>query len=271
MASAYRASLRGAGLAARPNTQVLAWNLVIFCDYYSSGLKLEADTPSSNRVNVCFIDHKVRCIQRIISAQVRTREADGVLVELQNTQRVLPARLRSLPRRWRITAIVAATVLSGFVVLTARLFVWPEQGMPPQVDAVVMLNGSGSRLNTALRLGWEHRAPALVISRGSQYWGHGSICAPKIPRVTVICFDPTPSTTQGEAEFVGRLARQRHWRSIVLVTTAPQDTRARLRLERCFSGEVYVMTAPFPAQNWPYELVYEWGATVKALFLQRAC
>ena len=98
-----------------------------------------------------------------------------------------------------MTVKAAAVVLVGFLVLTARLFVWPEQGMPPHVDAIVMLNGSGSRLNTALELGWEHRAPVLVISRGSQYWGHGSICAPKIPQVTVICFDPNPATTQGEA------------------------------------------------------------------------
>ena len=87
----------------------------------------------------------------------------------------------------------------------------------------------------------------------------------------MICFDPNPATTQGEAEFAGRLARRYHWRSIALVTTTPQDTRARLRLERCFSGEVYVVTAPLPAQDWPHALVYEWGATLKALFLQRAC
>lgn len=164
-----------------------------------------------------------------------------------------------------------AVVLVGLVALTARLFIWPEQGMPSRVDAIVMMNGSGDRLDTVLNLGWEHRAPVLVISRGSPYWGHASICAPKIPQVTVICFDPNPATTQGEAEFAGRLARRHHWHSIALVTTTPQDTRARLRLERCFSGEVYVVTAPLPAQDWPYALVYEWGATLKALFLQRAC
>ena len=32
-----------------------------------------------------------------------------------------------------------------------------------------------------------------------------------------------------------------------------------------------MVTAPLPAQDWPYALVYEWGATLKALFLQRAC
>jgi hypothetical protein len=170
-----------------------------------------------------------------------------------------------------MTARVAALVLAGIVALTARLFVWPAQGMPAHVDAVVMLNGPGDRLDTALRLGWEHRAAVLVISRGSAYWGHGSVCAPKIPHVTVICFDPDPATTQGEAEFAGRLARRYHWRSVALVATTPQDTRARLRLERCFTGEVYVVTAPLPARDWPYALVYEWGATIKALVFQRGC
>jgi hypothetical protein len=163
-----------------------------------------------------------------------------------------------------------AIVVAALAALTARLFIWPVQGMPSHVDAIVMLNGSGNRLDTALQLGRAHRAPVLVISRGSQYWGHGSICAPKIPRVTVICFDPDPATTQGEAEFAGRLARRYHWRSITLVTTTPQDTPARLRLERCFSGNVYVVTAQLPAQDWPYALAYEWGATLKALFM-RAC
>ena len=54
-------------------------------------------------------------------------------------------------------------------------------------------------------------------------------------------------------------------------TITPQDTRARLRMERCFSGDVYVVTAPLPAPDWPYELAYEWGQPLKALFSQRAC
>jgi hypothetical protein len=134
-----------------------------------------------------------------------------------------------------------------------------------------MLNGPGDRLDTALELGWARRAPMLVISRGTEYWGHGSVCAPKIPGVTVICFDPDPSTTRGEAEFLGRLARQYHWHSVMLVTTRAQDTRARLRVGRCFGGAVYVVTAPLPLSSWPYEIAYEWGALAKALVLQTAC
>ena len=42
-------------------------------------------------------------------------------------------------------------------------------------------------------------------------------------------------------------------------------------MERCFSGHVYVMTAPIPASFWPYELAYEWAATIKALTINRSC
>ena len=87
----------------------------------------------------------------------------------------------------------------------------------------------------------------------------------------VICFDPNPATTKGEAEFVGRLAKKYRWRSLVLVAVTPQDTRARLRLERCFAGPVYAVTVSPALTAWPYEIAYEWAATVKALVFQRGC
>ena len=179
-----------------------------------------------------------------------------------------PGRPRQ--RRWFLIVAVAL-LLAGLGAATARLFVWPERGMAARVDAIVMLNGPGDRLPTALGLAWAHRAPVVVISRGSPYWANGSGCAPQIPGVRVICFAPDPATTRGEAEFTGRLARQYHWHSVVLVTTTPQDTRARLRMGRCFPGSIYVMTAPLPAYEWPYALAYEWSATIKALLLQRTC
>jgi uncharacterized SAM-binding protein YcdF (DUF218 family) len=175
------------------------------------------------------------------------------------------------PRRRRFLIAAAALLLAVFAAATARLFVWPERGMPARVDAIVMLNGPGDRLPTALSLAWAHRAPVVVISRGSPQWAKGSGCGPAIPAVRVICFAPDPATTRGEAEFAGRLARRYHWHSIALVTTTPQDTRARLRMSRCFPGRIYVMTAPLPAYGWPYALAYEWGATIKALLLQRSC
>jgi hypothetical protein len=154
-------------------------------------------------------------------------------------------------------------------VLTARLFVWPAQGMPARVSAIVMLAGPGDRLPVALQLAHEHRAPVLVVSRGWQ--GYGGPCPPPIPGVKLICFDPDPGTTRGEAEAIGRLAKQFHWSSVVLVTTRTQDTRARMIVERCFSGSTYVLTATVPASSWPYQIVYGWGALLKALVVHRAC
>jgi hypothetical protein len=163
-------------------------------------------------------------------------------------------------------------MLSVLAVTTARLFVWPQQGMPARVDAIVMLDGSGNRLDTALKLAWARRAPILVISQGSPFSGHGtSGCASRIPGVKVICFNPDPATTRGEAEFAGRLARRYRWHSMVLVTTTPQDTPARLRVGRCFGGKIYVISAPLPASEWPYAIGYEWGATIEALLFQPSC
>jgi hypothetical protein len=153
--------------------------------------------------------------------------------------------------------------------MTARLFVWPAQGMPPRVSAIVMLDSPGHPLSTAVRLAAQHRASFLVVSRGTP--ASRDPCPRPIPGVTLICFNPKPATTQGEAEYVGRLARKYHWKSIAVVAITPQDSRARLRVERCFAGGVYVMTVPISSDSWSYEIAYEWGALVKALLIQRSC
>jgi hypothetical protein len=141
--------------------------------------------------------------------------------------------------------------------------------MPPRVDAIVMLDSSGRPLNVAVRLAAQHRASFLVVSQGTP--ASRDPCPRPVPGVTLICFNPVPPTTQGEAEFVGRLAKKYHWRSIAVVAITPQDSRARLRVERCFPGQVYVVTAPIRLSIWPYQLAYEWAALLKALVIQRGC
>ena len=109
----------------------------------------------------------------------------------------------------------------------------------------------------------------LVVSQGWQ--GYGGPCPSSTPGVRLICFDPDPGNTRGEAQFVGRLAQRYHWHSVVLVTAREQDTRARIRMGRCFSGSIYVVAASLPLSNVPYQVAYEWGALFKALVLQRSC
>jgi len=179
-----------------------------------------------------------------------------------------PGRRRGF--RWRL-AFGLTIVIGGLAVATAHWFIWPpQQAAPAHVDAIVMLNGPGNRLDTALNLAWAHRAPMIVISRGSEYWGHGSVCAPRIREVKVICFDPSPPTTRGEEEFAARLDKRYHWHSIILVAITPQDTPARIWAGRCFSGKTYMVNASLPTADWPYQVVYQWGSTIKAMF-QRNC
>jgi hypothetical protein len=161
-----------------------------------------------------------------------------------------------------------AVIAAAFATATARVIVWPAQGMPPHVDAIVMMSGPGDRMPVALWLAHERRAPVLVVSR-SQY--NTGPCPAAVPGVKVICFAPDPGNTRGEAEFASRLAKQYRWHSVVLVTTAEQDTRARLIMRRCYGGSVYVVTAPLPWTQLPYEIAYGWGALFKALFLVRDC
>ena len=188
----------------------------------------------------------------------------------QSDQPVTPSFVRrgrkGCWRRILITLVVAFIVLTA---ATARLFIWPVRGIPAQVNAIVMLDGPGNVLSVAVRLAEQHRSPFLVVSRGSA--AYPDPCPAPIARVKLICFLPKPPTTQGEAEFVGRLARKYGWRSVALVAITPQDSRARLRVERCFAGHIYVVTAPIAPTSWPYEIAYEWGALLKALVIQRGC
>jgi hypothetical protein len=174
-------------------------------------------------------------------------------------------------KRWRRIGLALAVIVAITSATTARLFIWPAQGMPARVSAIVMMDGPGTTLSRALQLARQHRPRFLVISLGAP--GSSDLCPRPIPGVRLICFNPRPASTAGEAEYVGLLARKYHWRSMALVTITPQDTRARLRVERCFGGSVYVMTTPPDPQqtSWPYQIAYQWGALLKALILQTSC
>ena len=155
--------------------------------------------------------------------------------------------------------------------MTLRLFVWPDlRALPQRVDAIIELGGPGERDPTAITLALEHRAPMLVQSTTADEERDGG-CLPNIPDVTVLCFHPDPETTRGEARRIGQLAERFHWKSVILVTTRDHVWRAKLRVSRCFPGEVYVVPAPLPAYDWLWVIPYQWGATAKALTVERSC
>jgi len=176
---------------------------------------------------------------------------------------------RVLRGRWRkvLAAVLVAVLI--FVAATVLVLIEPPQGAPSRADAIVMLAGPGNRLPVALALAQEHRAPVLVVSQG--WMGYGGPCPPPTPGVRTICFDPDPGTTRGEAEYVGKLARDYGWHSLILVATRPQAVRAQLLMGRCFGGKTYMVTAPLTLSQWPYQIAYGWGALIKAALLESGC
>jgi hypothetical protein len=157
--------------------------------------------------------------------------------------------------------------------VTARLFVWPDLApLPQRADAIVELAGPAvdGRDQLAIKLARDHKAAFLVQSTVVAEAGTNR-CLPAVPGVTVLCFNPVPGTTRGEAEWIGREAALRNWRSVILVTTPDQAWRAHLRVSRCFNGKIYGATSPLPFSKWFVQIPYQWYASAKALTVERAC
>jgi hypothetical protein len=175
------------------------------------------------------------------------------------------------PGRRKARQITLAAIVAAFAIATGFLFIWPPHGMPARVDAIVLLDGDGNRAPTALALAAEHRARYLVISAPGLPVNGTASCAAPIPGVRIICFSPSPATTQGEARYTAMLVRRYHWTSVAVVAIAPQDIRARIRFERCTNARIYVVDAPLKLTHWPPEIIYQWLATIKAEVFQRSC
>ncbi len=169
---------------------------------------------------------------------------------------------------------------------TGQLFVWRDDADRPlaPADAVVVLAGGRSeRLDHGLRLAAGGVAPVLVISNGAEpTWPEaraicqGGAAAAGLPAgVEVLCPRPDPQRTAGEATMVARLAAERGWRRVVVVTSDFHAVRSRLWFERCAAGayevEVVGVDSGYnPAQAWGLAMREQVGL-LAAVTVQRSC
>jgi hypothetical protein len=182
-----------------------------------------------------------------------------------------PTSSRVRRRRRRRAALVAFAVLIAFTAATARLFVWPSLApIPGHADAIIELAGPGNRDAVTIELAREHRAPIAIQSTVPRD-AVSDKCLPPIPGVAIGCFHPDPATTRGEARYIGARGAAEHWHSVIIVTTPDHAWRAKLRVERCFPGQVYVKTSRLPPWRWFTQIPYQWVASLKALLVQRDC
>lgn len=177
-------------------------------------------------------------------------------------------------RRRRLLIGIAA--LFGLWLAACFVVVYePTVDRPAHADAIVVLGPPDvdGRVSEAYALARQHFAGTVVISVESQeQFQAKSACRNDNPAYQVICFQPSPRTTRGEAEEVGRLAQQHHWHAVLVVTSRYHISRARLIVSRCLPGPVRMIAAPGQpsALTWAYQFAYQTGGFIKAWW-HRGC
>ena len=180
------------------------------------------------------------------------------------------AHLRRRAHR-RSRAILGATIgaFAAVAALAAGPLVFPGNPRPGRAGAVLVLAGAAehSRLAAAEVAVARSGAATMLFSRG----GSATAVCPAVAHVQVVCFQPRPARTVGEIVFAEQWAARHHLGHLVVVAGLTQTFRARLLTARCYPGRATVLPSPLPWQQLAYQVVYEWGALVKALTWARGC
>ncbi|RFA15155.1 hypothetical protein B7R21_03740 [Subtercola boreus] len=164
-------------------------------------------------------------------------------------------------------AVVVALVLV-FVIVGLPLYVFPHTDEPTKkADAVFVLGPpSQPRLEFAEKLMADGYAKTLVLSIKPERTEANRVAACDDDLgYKVKCFIADPNTTQGEAETLQSLAEANNWTHVIVVTFDSHITRARVLMERCYTGTLQMVAAPkrYHPVEWIREYLYQTGAFVK--------
>lgn len=135
------------------------------------------------------------------------------------------------------------------VLVGTALVLWPRTDHPRHADAIVVPSGDhGERLAKAMSLLRAGVAPTLVMVGQPDSAQDQALCLGGQP-FEVVCLRPQPDSTRAEARSTARLASSRHWRTVVVATSTPHVTRARLLFSRCFAGRTETVGAKPPLKR----------------------
>lgn len=167
--------------------------------------------------------------------------------------------------------LIALTALVALALASVPLFILYDDDHVAKADAVMVLAGEKRRLPIALDLVERGVAPVLVISDGlDPRWTRANrLCRFGDP-ARIVCVRPEPYSTRGEARLAARLAQERRWDSLVVVTSRFHLFRARLLFERCFRGRLDFVGAANPGLRLPVAIALEW-AKLGLATLRRSC
>jgi uncharacterized SAM-binding protein YcdF (DUF218 family) len=177
-----------------------------------------------------------------------------------------------------IVLLIALDTLAIFTGATYKLFIHPHYDPVARSDAVVVIAGGPWRLKKGLELVRSGVAPLLLVSNPRGAWAYKEeephLCDQSSAHrdFRVICFDPDPESTQGEARAVRRIAAERHLHSVVVVTSYFHVTRARIEMRRCYKGQLAVIGTPiYNRLKESFWIGMEWPKLIYAETLNRGC
>lgn len=178
-------------------------------------------------------------------------------------------------RRLRLVLAVFLVLVVAWVLACDIVVMHPRTDRPRAVDAILVLGppDEQGRVDEGLRLaqqGYSHNV-VISIANEAQRRAKGA-CGNPFAQLRIVCFEPDPATTRGEAREIARLAEENHWHSVMVVTSSYHISRARMIVNRCFDGDVTMIEAPGRTSwwRWPYQFVYQSAGYLKAAVL-RGC
>jgi len=142
-----------------------------------------------------------------------------------------------------------------------------------RADAIVVLGGEhDGREAYGLKLAEQGYAHTVLMS--DPYGSTDSVmknsCRSRAG-IEVICQQPVPATTRGEALMARTLAESRGWHSIIVISWRYHLPRARRIFDLCFTSPTRTVIMrdvprayPFSVADWQYTFLYQYGAWVKA-------
>jgi hypothetical protein len=177
----------------------------------------------------------------------------------------------TIEHRTRTVRRLGFVALGGLVVWVLAglpFFVFPAVDRVPKHTDVVLVLGPplAERVAVAERLLDEGKVGAALVSVPYDQVPDSltAFCA----RTAVICADPSPRSTRGEARMLQRYAVKQGWDSAVVTTMPAHIARARTIIGRCFTGRVTMVSdAEAPYGGWAYQYAYQTAATVKSWIL----
>ncbi|KQQ09904.1 YdcF family protein [Rathayibacter sp. Leaf296] len=189
--------------------------------------------------------------------------------------------VRAVPRWWLLLRRVLLVPLLALALLGAGIPLYvtpPIERIPEQADAVFVLGPSTrARVEYARRIIESGATDVMVLSVGPEEM-QADYEDKKYKKCNeeggdVLCYAAEPLTTQGEARQLERMAEEYGWDSVIVMTNEPHIVRARMIMERCYSGEISMIPSnePMGLDYLIGQYFYQTGGFLKAFFVTNTC